>query len=72
MNCSRNLKCYGVAGLEPGIPDGDVDHSLPETAILLTTEWGSKVYIVGTTHFSRESQEDVANVSLFVIFQLYG
>lgn len=34
--------------------------SLPETVTVLETRFGSKVYIVGTAHFSLESQEDVA------------
>lgn len=33
---------------------------LPETVTLLTTPEGSKVYLVGTAHFSLSSQEDVA------------
>ncbi|XP_014785665.1 traB domain-containing protein isoform X1 [Octopus bimaculoides] len=33
---------------------------LPSTVTVLLTEHGSKVYIVGTAHFSLESQEDVA------------
>ena len=48
--------------VKPGVPDGDIDNDLPETVIVLTNEFGSKVYIVGTTHFSKESQEDVAKV----------
>lgn len=33
---------------------------LPSTVTLLNTDDGSKVYLVGTVHFSQESQEDVA------------
>jgi pheromone shutdown protein TraB len=29
---------------------------------VLDTGWGSKVYLVGTAHFSEESQQDVAKV----------
>ncbi|KFM61661.1 hypothetical protein X975_19160, partial [Stegodyphus mimosarum] len=34
--------------------------SLPETVTVLETSYGSKVFLVGTAHFSLESQEDVA------------
>lgn len=41
----------------------DFDSNLPETVTLLTyKETGAKVYLVGTAHFSRESQEDVEKV----------
>ncbi|KAK7067316.1 hypothetical protein SK128_015862 [Halocaridina rubra] len=33
---------------------------LPETVVRLDTPQGSSVFLVGTAHFSRESQEDVA------------
>lgn len=35
---------------------------LPETVTQLTSKDGVKVYLVGTAHFSQESQEDVAKV----------
>ncbi|KAK3101705.1 hypothetical protein FSP39_005707, partial [Pinctada imbricata] len=35
---------------------------LPPTCTVLETQFGSKVYLVGTAHFSMESQEDVARV----------
>jgi hypothetical protein len=35
---------------------------LPETVSQLTSKDGVKVYLVGTAHFSLESQEDVAKV----------
>lgn len=38
----------------------EFDKNLPPTVSLLTNEFGSKVYIVGTAHFSRESQDDVS------------
>lgn len=41
------------------------DKNLPDTVQLLTTPNGSKVYLVGTAHFSLESQDDVSKVSLF-------
>jgi len=40
----------------------EFDANLPPTVTLLTNEHGSKVYIVGTAHFSRESQDDVSLV----------
>lgn len=40
----------------------EFDKNLPSTVSLLTNEYGSKVYIVGTAHFSRESQDDVSLV----------
>lgn len=40
--------------------DATIDKNLPDTVTLLTTPEGSKVYLVGTAHFSKESQEDVA------------
>lgn len=35
---------------------------LPETCTLLTTNKGAKVFLIGTAHFSRESQTDVSQV----------
>ena len=40
----------------------DPNPELPETVTSLTTPCGSKVYVVGTAHFSESSQEDVAKV----------
>lgn len=36
---------------------------LPDTVTELTSKEGVKVYLVGTAHFSLESQEDVAKVN---------
>merc|ERR1711881_515972 len=36
--------------------------NLPETCTLLKTKNGGRVYVVGTAHFSHESQVDVATV----------
>lgn len=36
---------------------------LPDTVTQLTSKDGVKVYLVGTAHFSTESQEDVAKVT---------
>ncbi|XP_054273412.1 traB domain-containing protein isoform X2 [Macrosteles quadrilineatus] len=38
------------------------DENLPSTVSLLTTPDGVKVYLVGTAHFSIESQDDVSKV----------
>lgn len=43
---------------------------LPETVSRLDTPFGSSVFLVGTAHFSRESQEDVATVRHFSFFVL--
>lgn len=40
----------------------EFDKHLPPTVTLLTNDFGSKVYIVGTAHFSKESQNDVSLV----------
>lgn len=41
----------------------EFDKHLPPTVTLLETPFGSKVYLVGTAHFSEESQDDVSYVS---------
>lgn len=47
--------------------EDDFDNNLPETVTLLKHEQtGAKVYLVGTAHFSRESQEDVAMVRFLI------
>ncbi|GLH04302.1 TraB domain-containing protein [Gryllus bimaculatus] len=40
----------------------NIDDELPDTVTLLKTPEGAKVYVVGTAHFSIESQEDVAKI----------
>ncbi|KAK0077286.1 hypothetical protein PV326_010133 [Microctonus aethiopoides] len=42
--------------------DPTIDDRLPPTVTLLTTPTGAKVYLVGTAHFSKESQEDVSTI----------
>lgn len=39
------------------------DEHLPSTVTLLRSPEGVKVYLVGTAHFSVESQDDVSKVS---------
>lgn len=41
----------------------EFDKNLPHTVTKLTTPHGSMVYLVGTAHFSKESQDDVSLVS---------
>lgn len=43
--------------------DPTIDDRLPETVTLLTTPDGGKLYLVGTAHFSIESQNDVSMVT---------
>jgi len=38
------------------------DLKLPDTCTMLTTNQGAKIFIIGTAHFSRESQTDVVTV----------
>ncbi|EFN66316.1 TraB domain-containing protein [Camponotus floridanus] len=42
--------------------DFSIDEKLPETVTLLRTSDGGKLYLVGTAHFSVESQNDVSKV----------
>ncbi|XP_015592003.1 traB domain-containing protein [Cephus cinctus] len=42
--------------------DPSIDDKLPDTVTLLTTPDGGKVYLVGTAHFSLESQNDVSKI----------
>ena len=41
---------------------------LPETVTHIIAKNGVNVYIVGTAHFSQESQEDVAKVGVILIY----
>lgn len=48
--------------------DDDFDNNLPKTVTLLKhEETGAKVYLIGTAHFSKESQEDVRKVITTVL-----
>ena len=49
----------------------DPNPELPETVTVLEGEHGSKVYLVGTAHFSEESQQDVRQVSNLMEQVLY-
>lgn len=43
--------------------DPTIDERLPQTVTLLTTPDGGKLYLIGTAHFSVESQNDVSKVT---------
>ncbi|XP_028169656.1 traB domain-containing protein-like isoform X2 [Ostrinia nubilalis] len=45
-----------------GVPDLPLDDGLPSTVTVLDAPDGGKVYLVGTAHFSIQSQEDVSRV----------
>lgn len=42
----------------------EFENNLPQTVKILSTPFGSKVYLVGTAHFSEESQDDVSFVCI--------
>ncbi|KAF7987676.1 hypothetical protein HCN44_003539 [Aphidius gifuensis] len=42
--------------------DPTIDERLPDTVTLLRTPDGGKVYLIGTAHFSEESQNDVSMI----------
>ncbi|XP_026829642.1 traB domain-containing protein-like [Ooceraea biroi] len=42
--------------------DPTIDDNLPETVTVLTAQNGGKLYLVGTAHFSIESQNDVSKI----------
>lgn len=48
----------------------EFEQNLPSTVTLLNTPFGSKVYLVGTAHFSEESQDDVSYVSILIPLML--
>lgn len=56
-----------VSELSRGQYDFSIDEKLPETVTLLTTLDGGKLYLVGTAHFSVESQNDVSKVINYII-----
>ena len=45
---------------------------LPETVTVLTTNEGCKVYVIGTAHFSENSQDDVSKVSECLCSEIFG
>ena len=49
-----------------GDANGDFVRNLPETVTLLHSPLNdSEVYLIGTAHFSEQSQNDVISVSIF-------
>ncbi|ERL93200.1 traB domain-containing protein [Dendroctonus ponderosae] len=61
---SDGIEILGYGDVEPSSSNKSVDgFELPDTVTLLThPETGANVYLVGTAHFSKESQEDVKKV----------
>ncbi|XP_043266705.1 traB domain-containing protein isoform X2 [Venturia canescens] len=51
-----------IDSLMPKEYDPSIDDRLPDTVTLLTTPDGGKLYLIGTAHFSTESQDDVSNI----------
>jgi hypothetical protein len=50
--------------------DSTIDDNLPETVTVLTAQNGGKLYLIGTAHFSVESQNDVSKVILYISFYI--
>lgn len=50
-----------------GVSDLPLDDGLPSTVTVLDAPDGGKVYLVGTAHFSIQSQEDVSRVRMSLI-----
>lgn len=59
---TQNFMPLGVNVIQREEAIQDFDSNLPKTVTLLHGPNGSKLYLVGTAHFSLESQEDVSNV----------
>ncbi|XP_072940262.1 traB domain-containing protein-like isoform X2 [Epargyreus clarus] len=58
-----NVADEAVAGTSDVAEQGEqAENSLPNTVTILDAPNGGKVYLVGTAHFSLESQEDVSKV----------
>lgn len=56
--------CQSTSEDEDVIGEAIDESLLPKTCTVLTTPSGATVYLVGTAHFSRESQEDVIQVRI--------
>lgn len=48
-----------------GVPELPLDDGLPSTVTVLDAPHGGRVYLVGTAHFSLQSQDDVSRVRSF-------
>ncbi|XP_053989317.1 traB domain-containing protein isoform X1 [Hylaeus volcanicus] len=59
---NSNSKNTNINTLDQNKYDASIDERLPETVTLLTTPEGAKLYLVGTAHFSVESQNDVSMI----------
>lgn len=61
---SIDIEGKGIENVTPNDPliVENFDSHLPETVTLLQTEYGDKVYLIGTAHFSTNSQDDVSKV----------
>ncbi|CAH1117931.1 unnamed protein product, partial [Phaedon cochleariae] len=54
---------YGDAESSSNKSEDDFDNNLPETVTILKHDkTGAKIYLIGTAHFSKESQDDVEKV----------
>ncbi|XP_076220964.1 traB domain-containing protein isoform X2 [Nomia melanderi] len=62
VQSKNDLKKHDIIGSNQNEYDASIDERLPETVELLTTPYGAKLYLVGTAHFSIESQNDVSMI----------
>lgn len=60
--CEEENELQDVKSCLENKKEESASFDLPETVSRLTNEYGSEVYLVGTAHFSLESQEDVSRV----------
>lgn len=61
-NTCRDESSYTNSDIKIYDDINEFDKNLPSTVTLLRNQFGSKIYIVGTAHFSKESQDDVSRV----------
>jgi len=45
--------------------------TFPDTVAVIKASNGSIIYLVGTAHFSKESQDDVAQVITIFVYNIY-
>ncbi|XP_013189546.2 traB domain-containing protein isoform X2 [Amyelois transitella] len=62
LSADSNPECDFIDPHIEDVPDLPMDDGLPDTVTVLNAEDGGKVYVVGTAHFSLQSQEDVSKV----------
>lgn len=62
---------FGLEDVTDAVKVNEIDDvitdKLPDTVRVLTAENGVRVFLVGTAHFSRESQQDVIKVCFVFI-----